>query len=222
MLSIGPKRFDTNLVTFLSEAEVNALLNACNKNTWTGRRDHTMMLLAIQTGLRISELTGLTCADVSLGPGANIHCIGKGRKERRTPLVPSTVHVLRAWLSERRGAPADPLFPTSTGKNLSRDAIEHRITRYTATAGTTCPSMRLKHVTTHTLRHTAAMRLLLSGVDVTVIALWPGHSQISSTNAYLHADMSQKERAIARVTPPDTTPGRYRPHDPVLAFLEAL
>lgn len=222
VLSIGPKRFDTYLVTFLSEAEVNALLNACNKNTWTGRRDHTMILLAIQTGLRISELTGLTCADVSLGPGANIHCIGKGRKERRTPLVPSTVHVLRAWLSERRGAPADPLFPTSTGKKLSRDAIEHRITRYTATAGATCPSMRIKHVTTHTLRHTAAMRLLLSGVDVTVIALWLGHSQISSTNAYLHADMSQKERAIARVTPPETAPGRYRPHDPVLAFLEAL
>lgn len=222
VLSIAPKRFDTNLVTFLSEAEVNALLNACNKDTWTGRRDHTMILLAIQTGLRISELTGLTCADVSLEPGANIHCIGKGRKERRTPLVPSTVHVLRAWLSERRGAPADPLFPTSTGKKLSGDAIEHRITCYTATAGATCPSMRTKHVTTHTLRHTAAMRLLLSGVDVTVIALWLGHSQISSTNAYLHADMSQKERAIARVTPPDTNPGRYRPHDPVLAFLEAL
>lgn len=181
-----------------------------------------MILLAIQTGLRISELTGLTCNDVSLGAGANIHCIGKGRKERRTPLVPSTVSVLRAWLTERGGSPADPLFPTSTGRKLSRDAIEHRITRYVATAEATCPSMRTKHVSTHTLRHTAAMRLLLAGVDVTVIALWLGHSQVSSTNAYLHADMSQKERAIAHVTPPGTTPGRYQPPDPLLAFLEAL
>lgn len=222
VLAIGTKRFDRNLVTFLTEAESDALLSACNKDTWTGRRDHAMILLAIQTGLRISELTGLSCADVSLGAGANIHCIGKGRKERRTPLVPSTVGVLRAWLRERGGSPADPLFPTSTGRKLSRDAIEHRITRNAAMAGSTCPSMKKKHVSTHTLRHTAAMRLLLSGVDVTVIALWLGHSQVSSTNAYLHTDMSQKERAIARVTPPESAPGRYRPPDPILAFLEAL
>ncbi len=116
----------------------------------------------------------------------------------------------------------NPLFPTATGKNLSRDAIEHRIAHYVAIAGTSCPSIRTKHVTTHTLRHTAAMRLLLSGVDVTVIVLWLGHEQVSTTNIYLHADMSQKEQAIARVEQPDTTPGRYRPPDQLLAFLEAL
>lgn len=222
VLAIAPKRFERNLVTFLTETEVDALLAACNLDTWTGRRDYTMILLAIQTGLRISELAGLTCADVSLDTGANVHCVGKGRKERRTPLVPSTVDALRCWLAERAGTPEDPLFPTSTGRHLSRDAIEHRITGCVAAAEESCPSIRAKHVSAHTLRHTAAMRLLLAGVDVTVIALWLGHAQVSSTNAYLHADMSQKEEAIARVTPPDTTPGRYHPPDPILAFLEAL
>jgi integrase/recombinase XerD len=179
-------------------------------------------VLAVQTGLRISELTALTIADVALGTGAHVHTIGKGRKERRTPLVPLTVTVLRVWLAERRGSPPDPLFPTSTGRQLSRDAIEHRVALYVARAGQSCASIRSKHVTAHTLRHTAAMRLLLSGVDVTVIALWLGHEQVSTTSIYLHADMSQKERAIARVTPPDTKPGRYRPPDALLAFLEGL
>lgn len=222
VLAIPTKRSERNLVTFLTEDEVDALLAACDRSTWTGRRDHAMALLAVQTGLRVSELISLTCDDVVLGVGAHVHCIGKGRKERRTPLVPSTVRVLRVWLAERSGSPSDPLFPTVTGKNLSRDAIEHRIAHYVAIAGTSCPSIRTKHVTTHTLRHTAAMRLLLSGVDVTVIALWLGHEQVSTTNIYLHADMSQKEQAIARVEQPDTTPGRYRPPDQLLAFLEAL
>lgn len=222
VLAIPTKRSERNLVTFLTEDEVDALLTACDRSTWTGRRDHAMALLAVQTGLRVSELISLTCDDVVLGVGAHVHCIGKGRKERRTPLVPSTVRVLRVWLAERSGSPSDPLFPTVTGKNLSRDAIEHRIAHYVAIAGTSCPSIRTKHVTTHTLRHTAAMRLLLSGVDITVIALWLGHEQVSTTNIYLHADMSQKEQAIARVEQPDTTPGRYRPPDQLLAFLEAL
>jgi len=181
-----------------------------------------MIVLAIQTGLRISELTGLTIADITLGRGANVHCLGKGRKERRTPLTPATVTVLRAWLAERDGSPSEPLFPTITGRRLSRDAIEHRITLYTRQAGDACPSIRAKHVTTHTLRHTAAMRLLLSGTDITVIALWLGHEQVTTTSAYLHADMTQKERAIARTTPLATKPGRYRPSDTVLAFLQAL
>jgi len=130
--------------------------------------------------------------------------------------------VLRAWLAERQGSPSEPLFPTSTGRALSRDAIEHRIALYAAKAGESCPSIRSKHVTAHTLRHTAAMRLLLSGVDVTVIALWLGHEQVATTSAYLHADMTQKERAIARMQPPNTKPGRYRAPDALLAFLEAL
>jgi integrase/recombinase XerD len=220
VLAIPPKRFERNQVTFLTEDEVNALLAACDRTTWTGRRDHAILVLTIQTGLRISELAGLTCADVALGAGANVHCVGKGRKERRTPLVPLTTAVLRAWLAERNGAPTEPLFPTTAGRHLSRDAIERRVAHHVA--GKVCPSIRTKQVTTHTLRHTAAMRLLFSGVDVAVIALWLGHEQVTTTNVYLHADMSQKERAIARVTKPTTKPGRYRAPDTLLAFLEAL
>jgi integrase/recombinase XerD len=222
VLAIPSKRFERNLVTYLTAEEVDAVLAACDKATWTGRRDHAMLVLAIQTGLRVSELARLTAGDVVVATGANVHAVGKGRKERRTPLVALTVQVLRTWLAERGGAPSDPLFPTSTGRPLSRDAIEHRVGLYVSRAKKSCPSIRKKHVTTHTLRHTAAMRLLLSGVDVTVIALWLGHEQVSTTSAYLHADISLKERAIARVTPPDTKPGRYRAPDALLAFLEGL
>lgn len=222
VLAIPPKRFERNLITYLTDDEVDALLAACDRGTWTGRRDHAMWVLTIQTGLRISELTGLTCADVILGVGAHVHCVGKGRKERRTPLVPVTVDVLDAWLAERGGAPDEPLFSTSTGRRLSRDAIERRLAHHAAAARQRCPSLKSKRVTAHTLRHTAAMRLLTAGVDITVIALWLGHEQIATTNIYLHADMAHKERAIARVTAPNTTPGRYQPTDPLLAFLEAL
>ncbi len=222
VLAIPPKRFERNLITYLTDDEVDALLAACNRGTWIGRRDHAMWILTIQTGLRISELTGLTCADVTLGVGAHVHCIGKGRKERRTPLVPLTVDVLDAWLAERGSAPHQPLFPTSTGRRVSRDAIERRLAHHTAAAHQRCPSLKGKRITAHTLRHTAAMRLLTAGVDITVIALWLGHEQIATTNIYLHADMAHKERAIARVTAPNTTPSRYQPADALLAFLEAL
>jgi site-specific recombinase XerD len=222
VLAIPPKRFERNLVTFLTDDEVDALLAACDRSTWTGRRDHAMITLAIQTGLRISELAGLTCADVVLAAGAHVRCLGKGRKQRHTPLLPLTVDVLRVWLAERHGSPSEPLFPTTTGRPMSRDAIERRISHHVRAAAQACPSLHTKKVSAHILRHTAAMRLLLSGVDVTVIALWLGHEQVTTTNIYLHADMSQKERAIARTTPPNTTPGRYRAPDTLLAFLEAL
>ena len=181
-----------------------------------------MLVLAVQTGLRISELIALSCGDVGLGAGAHVRCLGKGRKERATPLTGLTVAVLRGWLAERPGGPSDPLFPTRTGAQLSHDAIERRLAGHLATARATCPSLNAKHVTMHTLRHTAAMRLLQAGIDVAVIALWLGHEQIATTQIYLHADMNQKERALARVTPPNTTPGRYRPPDPLLAFLDSL
>jgi len=222
VLAIPPKRTERNLVTYLTDPEVDALLGACAQTTWTGRRDHAMFALTIQTGLRISELASLARHDVTLGTGANVHTIGKGRKERRTPLVAATRAVLKAWLAERHGEPTDPLFPTVTGGRLSRDAIERRLTRHLALAADTCPSLRAKHVTTHTLRHTCAMRLLLAGNDVTVIALWLGHEQIETTNIYLHADMTHKQRAIDRTKPLAAKPGRYRPSDSLLAFLEAL
>jgi integrase/recombinase XerD len=222
VLAIPAKRSERNLLTYLNDDEVDALLGACDRLRWSGRRDHTLLALAIQTGLRISELSGLNRADVALTTGAHVHTIGKGRKERRTPLVPSTVALLKAWLGERAGVPSDPLFPTSTGGRLSRDAVEHRLALHVAGAALTCPSIGAKHVTMHTLRHTAAMRLLLAGNDVTVIALWLGHEQLSTTNIYLHADMTHKEHAIDRTSPLATKPGRYRPSDSLIAFLEAL
>jgi integrase/recombinase XerD len=222
VLAIPPKRTERNMVTYLTEPEVDALLAACDQRTWTGRRDHAMFALTIQTGLRICELAALTRQDVTLTVGANVHTVGKGRKERRTPLVPTTTAILKAWLTQWPGAPDDPLFPTTTGRRLSRDAIEHRLARHLAQAGASCPSISAKHVTMHTLRHTAAMRLLMAGNDVTVIALWLGHEQIATTNIYLHADMTHKQQAIDRTAPLAGKPGRYRAPDALLAFLEGL
>jgi site-specific recombinase XerD len=222
VLAIPAKRTEKNLLTYLTDPEIDALLDACDQTTRTGRRDHAMFALTIQTGLRISELIALNCQDITLTTGANVHTVGKGRKERRTPLIPSTKTVLKVWLHERDGTPDDPLFPTRAGKRLSRDAIEHRLKIHLATAATSCPSLANKHVTMHTLRHTAAMRLLLAGNDITLIALWLGHEQISTTNIYLHADMTHKQQAIDRTRPLNTKPGRYRPTDGLLAFLEAL
>jgi integrase/recombinase XerD len=222
VLAIPAKRSQRNLVTYLTDDEVDALLGSSDLARWSGRRDHAMFGLTIQTGLRISELSGLNCGDLTLGTGAHVHTLGKGRKERRTPLVPTTRTILKAWLSERRGTPTDPLFPTTTGRRMSRDAIEHRLAHHLPIAATTCPSIGTKHVTMHTLRHTAAMRLLLAGNDITVIALWLGHEQIATTNIYLHADMTHKQQAIDRTKPLSTKPGRYLPNDALLTFLEAL
>jgi site-specific recombinase XerD len=213
VLAIPPKRFDHALITFLTEPEVDALLACCDQATWTGRRDHALLLLAVQTGLRISELTGLTRADVHLGPGAHVACHGKGRKDRITPLTSGTIAVLRNWLSEQDSGPASPLFPTRRHTKLSRDAIEHRIAHYAAEAAAGCPSLRGKTITTHVRRHTTAMRLLHAGVDTSVIALWLGHVSVDTTKIYLHADLELKEKALARTRPPHARTGRYRPRD---------
>ena len=222
VLAIPTARIERNLVTYLDHHEADALLSACDKTTRIGRRDHAMFALAIQTGLRISELIGLTISDVHLGNGPHVHCVGKGRKERRTPLLPATARVLREWISERTGTPDAPLFATSSGQPLSRDAIERRIHLAASRAQAECPSLGNKRVTAHTLRHTAAMRLLHAGVDTTVIALWLGHEQITTTNIYLHADMTMKEDAIAKIAPQDVVGGRYQPPDAVLVFLASL
>jgi site-specific recombinase XerD len=222
VLAIPTKRHDQALVTFLTDPELQALLDAPDQTAWIGRRDHTMILLVAQTGLRASELLGLTCSDLRLATGAHVSCLGKGRKQRITPLTTQTVTILRAWMRERAGQPDDPLFATSTGRPLTRDALERRLTKHTATAVAACPSLAAKTVTPHVLRHTAAMRLLHAGVDTTVIALWLGHEQIQTTQIYLHADLAIKEKALARTTPPTAKPGRYQPTDRVLAFLDAL
>ena len=223
VLAIQPKKHQRNLVSYLTEDELGALLAACDERTWTGRRDQAMFLLAARTGLRVSELVGLDNSDLVLGRGAHVHCVGKGRKERRTPLLPATLPVLRAWAAERGGAPGDPLFPTSTGRRLSRDAVEHRISLYVARAAKTYPSLRRKSVTAHTLRHSLAMSLLEQGVDITVVALVLGHEQVSTTyGIYVHADMRQKERALAKLPSAGRKPGRYRPPDKLLQFLEGL
>jgi site-specific recombinase XerD len=215
VLAIPPKRFDKALITFLSTADIDVLLTAPDRLTHLGRRDHALLLLAVQTGLRVSELVNLTCADIHLGHGAHVHCLGKGRKHRNTPLTKQTAAVLKVWLAEQRGQPDDPLFPTRTGTPMSRDAVERLVTKYSTQA-------KLRDVTPHVLRHTAAMQLLHAGVDTSVIALWLGHEQAETTQIYLHADMATKERALARTKPPATKPGRYRPGDKLLAFLDSL
>ncbi|HEY8746285.1 MAG TPA: tyrosine-type recombinase/integrase, partial [Chloroflexota bacterium] len=198
VLAIPPKRFERALISFLSRQEVAALLASPDRSTWTGRRDHALLLLGIQTGLRASELIGLTCGDLHLGRGPHVSCLGKGRKNRITPLIAGTVSTLRVWLAERRGGPTDPLFPTRRGRALSRDAVEHRLAKYATAAANQCPSLRTKRISAHVLRHTAAMQLLQADVDTSVIALWLGHEHVETTQIYLHADLSLKERALAR------------------------
>lgn len=222
VLAIPSKRHERAIAAYLTPPEIDALLAAPDPTSRLGRRDHALLLLALQTGLRVSELTHLTCADVMFGAGAHIRCHGKGRKERITPLTADTVAVLRVWMRERRGEGDDALFPTTRGAPLSPDAVEKLVAKHAATATRNCPSVGDKSVSPHTLRHSCAMSLLRAGIDTTVIALWLGHEQIETTVIYLHADLSIKERALARTTPPGATPGRYRAPDPLIAFLESL
>jgi len=222
VLAIPPKRADKPVITFLDPAEAQALIDAPDLARWEGRRDRAIIVLALQTGLRVSELTSLNCADITLGIGSHVRCEGKGRKQRAVPLTTQAQAVLRAWIAERGSTPDHPLFPTRTGRRLSRDAIERRLTAHAATAAQTRPSLKTKNLHPHVLRHSCAMTLLRAGVDTTVIALWLGHADIRSTQAYLHADLSIKEQALALTTPASVKPGRYKPPDAVLAFLESL
>lgn len=222
VLAIPPKRHSLPMLEFLTTAEADALIAAPNRTRWTGRRDHALLVLAIQTGLRISELCSLTSTNAHLGFAANVTCTGKGRRKRATPLTASTVAVMSAYLTERATRPGDALFCGPTGDQLSRDALEHRLALHVATAAASCPSIADKHVTLHTLRHTATMNLLAQGVDVAVIALWLGHQRTQSTDAYLHADMNIKQIAIDRTRPPNTKPGTYHPEPDILAWLGTL
>jgi len=222
VLAIPNKRRQRPLVCFLTEAEVDAILASPHRSSWIGRRDHAMLLIAVQTGLRVSELIGLRRQDVHLDPCSHLRCRGKGRKERATPLTRLGVQVLRALLAEHPGEPHEPVFPGPGGAPLGRDAVRRLVTRHTVAAAKRCPSLAEKKVSPHTLRHTCAMRLLEAGTDIATIALFLGHEQISSTNVYLHAHLALKEQALARTAPPGTSPQRYRPSDSLMAFLEAL
>ena len=193
VLAIPPRRRERAIVSYLTPQETDALLAAPDRGTWHGRRDHALLLLAVQTGLRVSELTGLTRQDAHLGAGPHVRCHGKGRKDRATPLTGQTVRVLRTWLAECGPGPDGPLFPTQPGGRLSRDAVERLVAKHAATAEAACPPIKEKNVTPHTLRHTAAMSLLRGGVDTSVIALWLGHEDAGTTQVYLHADMGCPE-----------------------------
>ena len=222
VLAIPPRRRERAIVSYLTPAETDALLAAPDRKTWHGRRDHALLLLTVQTGLRVSELTGLARQDAHLGAGPHVRSHGKGRKDRATPLTSQTVKVLRTWLAELGPAPDGPLFPIRAGGRLSRDAVERLVAKHTTAAAAGSPSIKEKNVTPHTLRHTAAMSLLRGGVDTSVIALWLGHEDAGTTQVYLHADMTIKEQALARVQQPSTSPGRYRPPDSLLTFLDNL
>ncbi len=222
VLAIPTKKTDKKLVSFLTDPEVEALLAAPDRATWTGRRDHAMLTTAITTGLRVSELAAITIDDLHLGVGAHVRCHGKGRKDRITPLTNQTINVINVWLAERRRSPGVAVFPSRRGTPLTRDAVSARLTLHTRTAAGSCPSIASKNVTPHTLRHTCAMRLLAVGIEISVIALWLGHESSETTQIYLHADLTIKERAIARTAPVGTKPGRYKAPDELLAFLESL
>jgi site-specific recombinase XerD len=222
VLAIPSKRFTRTLVHFLTRPEVEALLAAPDQRTWFGRRDHAFLLVAVQTGLRLSEMTGLTREDVTLGIGAHVRVIGKGRKERCTPLAKPTVAVLKTWLRESSRGDGRVLFPNARGTRLSPDGVHYLMVKHSMAAAKACPSLNDKRVTVHVLRHTMALDLLQAGVDRSVIALWLGHESVETTQIYLEATLAMKEQALARTTPLNGRPGRYRPGDQLLGFLSSL
>lgn len=222
VLAMPSKRHEKRAIDYLTQAEVEAVIKAPDLSTWHGRRDRALLVLAMQTGLRVSELVNLSHADVALGAGAHVRCIGKGRKERSTPLRKDSLKILRDWLAERGGAGKDHVFVSIRGDRFSRDAVERIVRKHVETASSQCPTLKKKRVSPHVLRHTAAMQLLQNDVDRTVIALWLGHESVETTQMYIHADIQLKEKAMARTAPVSVPPGRYRPDDQLLAFLEAL
>jgi site-specific recombinase XerD len=222
VLAIPAKRFTRTLVPFLNRQEVDSLLAAPDQRAWSGRRDHALLLLAVQTGLRLSELTGLRHEDLHIGTGAHVRVIGKGRKERCTPLSKSTRVVLAAWIREPPRAEDQPLFPNARGGRLSAHGVHYLLHKHVAVAAVQSPSLKNKRVSPHVLRHTTAMDLLQEGVDRAVIALWLGHESVETTQIYLDANLALKQEVLDNTTPPEGKPGRYRPDDRLLAFLKSL
>ena len=222
VLAIPSKRFTRTLVPFLARPEVDALLAAPDQRTWAGRRDHAFMLMAVQTGLRLSEMTALKREDLILGVGAHVRVIGKGRKERCTPIAKSVLAVLKAWLREPQRGDGNVLFPNARGERLSVHGVQYLLTKHRTTASRVCPSLTQKRVTVHRLRHTMAMDLLQAGAERSVIALWLGHESVETTQIYLDATLAMKEQALAKTSPRHSKPGRYKPGDQLLGFLNSL
>lgn len=222
ILAIPAKRHERRSVEFLTDDEVDALVAAPDPGTWMGRRDGTLLLLAVHTGLRNSEIRSVRWNAVELGTGAHVRCTGKGRKMRCTPLRRDVASALATWRNEQRGKPDDPIFPSSRGGTLSADALQRLVARAVVEASVNCPSLSGRTVTPHTLRHTMAMSLLRRGIDRTVIALWLGHESHETTQIYLHADMQLKEQALAHATTSGEAPRRFQAPDNLLEFLESL
>lgn len=222
VLALPSKRFEQRMIEYLDGTQIGALLAAPDVATRQGRRVRALLLLMVQTGLRVSELTALDCGDVELGTGAHVRIHGKGRRQRSTPLREDTVTVLQAWLRERGDDDCQPLFPSNRNRRLSRDTVAWIVKKHVARASLSCPSLRDKHISPHGLRHTAAMELLRQRVPITVIALWLGHQSVESTMKYLHADPKIKENAMEQTRPTDVPPGRYQPTEHLLNYLESL
>lgn len=222
VLAIPPKRQSSRLVDFLTRPEINALLAVPDETTWLGRRDRVLLLFAIQTGLRLSELIGLRQGDIYLGRGAHVRCEGKGRKQRCTPLTRTTVRALRAWVRELGKDEAKILFPSARGGQLSHDSVQYLVAKYATAAARSCPALQKKRVSPHVLRHTAAMELLQAGVDRSVIALWLGHESVETTQIYLDANLALKEDALKKTRPVNAAIGRFKPDDQLLSFLRNL
>ena len=222
MLAIPGKRFTRKQMGFLNREEVDALLEAPDRKSWSGRRDHAFILTAVQTGLRVSEMTGLKREDLLMGPTAHLQVIGKGRKARSTPLAKPTCAVLKAWLREPQRGDHDVLFPSFRGERLTIHGVQHLLKKHQVVAAKICSSLTDRRITVHLLRHTAAMDLLQAGIDRSVIALWLGHESFESTRVYVEATLAMKEKALAKTTPHDGKPGRYKPEDKLLEFLDSL
>lgn len=222
VLAIPSKRFTRTLVGFLARPEIEALLATPDCRTWPGKRDHAFILTAVQTGLRLSEMTGLKQEDLLLDAGAHVRVIGKGRKERCVPLAKPTVSVLKIWLLEPQRGQNNLLFPNARGQRMTVHGVQYLLNKHRDVAAKTCPSLVNKRVTVHRLRHTMAMDLLQAGVDRSVIALWLGHESVETTQMYLEATLAMKEQALEKVTPIDGKLSRYKPDDQLLHFLNGL
>jgi site-specific recombinase XerD len=224
VLAIPMKRFHRPIVGFLSREEISAVLDAPDLQTWSGRRDRALFMTLYNTGARVSEIIGVVLDDLDLGRCAFLTLHGKGRKERTVPLWRGTVRELKKWIDELVSSKPDTsLFPAASGKKLSRSGVEHRLQLAVMAATSPCPSLKNKVITPHTIRHTTAMHLLKSGVDLSVIALWLGHESPTTTHMYMEADLAMKQRALASLDEPSVRrANRYRPSDKLLQFLEAL